>query len=74
LIETAGGAHDTVYAIVYRSGEPTLAVKTVTKGTANVSISQKQLGLVIWGIYAGDAKPLTETHNFELSLEDLLKK
>ena len=74
VIETTGGPRDLVYVIVYRGGEPTLALKSVTKGTANVSIGETQLNLVISGIFSGDANPRTETYSFKLSEKDLFPK
>jgi hypothetical protein len=74
LIETTGGPRDIVFVIVYKSGNPALALKSVTKGTATVKITQTDFEILISGIYAGDLPPRTESHIFKLALKDLYEK
>jgi hypothetical protein len=74
LIETTGGPRDIVFVIVYKSGNPTLALKSVTKGTATVKVTQTDFEILVSGIYAGDLPPRTESHIFKLALKDLYEK
>jgi len=66
VIETTGGPRDRVYVIQYEDGRPKLRLMRVTKGTATITVGQDSIQLVISGIYAGDAKPLTETYRYAL--------
>lgn len=66
LIETTGGPRDRVYVIAYEKGKPVLKLMRVTKGTAKVTITNDAISVVIPDIYAGDAEPRTEMHEFPL--------
>lgn len=67
VIETTGGSRDQVYVLVYEKGKPHLALRRSMKASALVTLSDGTLHLVIPGIYAGDAPPRTEEHDFKLS-------
>jgi hypothetical protein len=64
VIETSGGSRDQVYVIAFRGGMPVLELKRVTKGSANICINATSVDVEIYGIFAGDAPPRTETHKF----------
>jgi len=64
VIETAGGARDRIYVIVYEKTKPVLKLMKVTQGTATITIGKDAIDIVIAGIYAGDAEPRTEKHRF----------
>jgi hypothetical protein len=74
LIETTGGPRDIVWVIVYEKGDPKLALKRVTKGTAIVKTNDAQMDVVISGIWKGDGKSQSESHSFRLSLDDLFSR
>jgi hypothetical protein len=71
IVETSGGPRDQVFVIVYNRGEPKLALRRVTKGTALINISASAVDLIIEGIYAGDLPPRTESQHFALDLGEM---
>jgi hypothetical protein len=71
VVETGGATRDQVFVIVYYRGEPRLALRRTTKGTARINMSDSAIDLVIEGIYAGDAPPRTESQHFVLSSEEV---
>jgi hypothetical protein len=71
VIETGGVTTDQVFVIVYKEGQPQLAVKRVTKGTATVTVGAKTIDIEIDGIYAGNGPPRSERRQFKLDLEQL---
>jgi hypothetical protein len=75
MIETTGGPRNIVHVITYKNGTPILALKSVTKGTADVTVSRSSLKLSIPNvIYPGQGEPQIQMHKFELSLSDLFKQ
>jgi hypothetical protein len=71
VIETGGATRDQVFVIVYDRGEPKLALKRVTKGSARITLSSSAVDLIIDGIYAGDSPPRVETQHFALDSEGM---
>jgi len=69
VVETGGATRDQVFVIVYSQGEPKLALKRVTKGTARIKVGPAAIDLDIEGIYAGDNPPRTESLHFALDLD-----
>ena len=71
VVETGGATRDQVFVIVYDGGEPKLALRRVTKGSARIIVSPAALDLVIEGIYAGDDTPKTESQRFPLDADGM---
>ena len=66
VIETGGATTDQIYVIGYRNHRPRLLLRRVTRGTAEMSVAESSIGLLIKGIYAGDEPPRTERHTYQL--------
>jgi hypothetical protein len=66
IIETGGATRDQVFVITYVRGEPKLAWKRTTKGSARVVISASAIDVLIDGIYAGAEPPRSESQHFAL--------
>lgn len=67
VIETTGGPRDTVFVIEMHRGKPRLSWKIVTRGTAEVTVTERFVRVAVSGIYAGDAPPREETREFPVA-------
>lgn len=64
VIETTGGPRNQVFVIVYEGGTPKLKKRLVTRGYTAIETGEHKMRVRAAGIYAGDAPPRTEEHEF----------
>jgi hypothetical protein len=66
IIETGGATRDQVFVIIYNRGQPRVALRQITRGSAHIKVDAAVINVDVDGIYAGDSPPRAESRRFDL--------
>lgn len=69
VIETTGGPRNQVFVVVYEGGTPKLKKRLVTRGYTAIATDEQKMRVRVVGVFAGDAAPRTEEHEFVFEAE-----